>query len=202
MVLAHLLEPRKLPHPFFQTLHDLLEQDGDITLREVMDTAGEQTYGLLILVSGLTSFIPGVSIAGGLVALVLGVQLAWGTPHPWLPDRLARVSLHRGRAKQVLAKFEGWLLKLGHGGKPGRPLARGVMGWVIAWTAFLLALPVPPLIPLGNALPAAAICLQGAALLEERPAWAWLGVLGMVATTVYLGLSFQIIVHYLLKLVR
>lgn len=180
----------------------MLEQEGDITLREVMDAAGEQTYGLLILLSGLTSFIPGVSIAGGLVALVLGVQLAWGTPHPWLPDRLARVALHRGRAQQVLAKFEGWLLKLGQGGRPGRPLARGVMGLVIAWTAFLLALPVPPIVPMGNALPAAAICLQGAALLEERPAWAWLGVLGMVATTVYLGLSFQVILHYLLKLAR
>lgn len=201
-LLARVLEPRKVPHPFFSTLHELVEADGDVSIRELMDAAGEQTYGLLILVSGLTSFIPGVSMAGGLVALMLGAQLAWGTKHPWLPERLANLTLHRGRVKDALARFEGWLLKLGSGGKPGRLLERRTMGLVITWTAFLLAVPVPPIIPFGNALPAAAVCLQGAALLEERPTWAWLGLAGMVATTIYLGLSVQVILHYLLKLVR
>lgn len=201
-LLARVLEPRKIPHPFFQTLHDLVEADGDVTIRELMDAAGEQTYGLLILVSGLTSFIPGVSMAGGLVAMVLGAQLAWGTPRPWLPERLATLTLHRGRVKDALARFEGWLLKLGSGGKPGRLLGRRTMGVVITWTAFLLAIPVPPIIPLGNALPAAAICLQGAALLEERPTWAWLGLAGMVATTLYLGLSVKVISHYVMKLMH
>lgn len=199
-MLATFVEARQVPAPFFSTLHDLLEEDGDVSLQELMDNAGEQTYGLMVLVSGLSSFIPGVSMAAGLVALVLGVEMLMGKPHPWLPSRVGRVRLHRGRVKDTLARFEGWLNKLGRPTRPGRPLSRKAMGAVIAWTAFLVALPVPPIIPMGNALPAAAICMQGAALLEERPSWAWLGVLGMVLTTVYLGLSFQVIVHYLLKL--
>jgi hypothetical protein len=196
-----MLEPRKVPHPFFRTLHELLEVEGDVTVRELMDAAGEQTYGLLILVSGLTSFIPGVSMAGGLVSMILGAQLAWGTRKPWLPERLMRITLHRGKAKDALARFEGWLLRLGSGGKPGRLLERRTLGVVITWTSFLLAVPVPPLIPFGNALPALAVCLQGAALLEERPTWAWLGLAGMAATTLYLGLSVKVILHYLFKLV-
>ncbi|MCE1229042.1 MAG: exopolysaccharide biosynthesis protein [Firmicutes bacterium] len=187
--------------PFFEELHRLLEEDGDVSLGELMASAGEQTYGLLILVSGLTSFIPAVSVAGGLVAMILGLQMAWGVPHPWLPKRLETVQLHRGRIQEALARFERWLLKMGPGRAKGRILGRRLLGVVIAWTAFLLALPVPPIIPLGNALPAAALCLQGAALLEERPSWVWLGLAGMVATTLYLGFSLRLIVHYLWKLV-
>lgn len=199
-LLAPIVDSRRPGNPFFQTLHRLLGQDGDVSLGELMDAAGEQTYGLLILVSGLTSFIPGISMAGGLVALVLGLEMAWGVPHPWLPKRLKAVQLHRGRVKDALAKFETWLDRLGRKGRGGRPLNQRWMGMMIAWTAFLLALPVPPIIPLGNAIPAATLCLQGAALLEERPAWAWLGALGMLATTVYLALSFDLILRALMRI--
>lgn len=192
-ILATVLDARQPSNPFFRTLHELLAKDGDVGLGELMESAGEQTYGLLLLVAGLTSFIPGVSMAGGLLALVLGIQLAWGVPHPWLPKRLERVQLHRGRVKEALARFEGWLMRLGQSRQPGRPLSRGWMGAMIAWTAFLTALPVPPIIPMGNALPAASLTLMGAALLEERPSWAWVGALGMLATTVYLALSFHLI---------
>lgn len=192
-LLASALDARQPGHPFFSTLHELLAQDGDVSIGELMASAGEQTYGLLLLVSGLTSFIPGVSMLGGLVALVIGVQLAWGVPHPWLPRRMEQVQLHRGRVKEALARFEGWLQKLGQGRRPARPLSRPWMGAMVAWTAFITALPVPPIIPMGNALPAASLTLMGAALLEERPAWAWIGALGMLATTIYLALSFHLI---------
>jgi len=192
-ILATILDARQPSSPFFQALHGLLTEDGDVTIGELMSSAGEQTYGLLILVSGLISFIPGVSIAGGLVALVLGSQMAWGVPYPWLPQRLKQTQLHRGRVKDALARFEGWLLRLGQSSRPGRPLNRRWMGSMVAWTAFLTALPVPPIIPFGNAIPAATLCLLGAALLEERPSWAWIGALGMAGTTVYLALSFHLI---------
>lgn len=199
-ILAPIVDPREPGSPFFETLHRLLEADGDVSLRELMDAAGEQTYGLLILVTGLASFIPGISIGGGLAATILGLEMAWGAPHPWLPRRLEGVQIHRGRMKEALARFEGWLDRLGRKGRSGRPLNRRWMGAMIAWTAFLLMLPVPPIIPLGNAIPAATLCLMGAALLEERPRWAWLGALGMLVTTIYLALSFDLILRGLVKL--
>ena len=195
-----LLAGRPPAPPFFQTLHALLAQEGDVSLDELMATAGEQTYGLLILVSGLISFIPGVSMAGGLVALILGLQMARGVPRPWLPRRLASLHLHRGRVKEGLARFEGWLARLGRRGDSGQPLNQRWMGVMALWTAFLTALPVPPIIPMGNAIPAATLCLLGAALLEERPAWAWIGALGMLGTTLYLGLSARLLWAGLVRL--
>ena len=65
------------------------------------------------------------------------------------------------------------------------------MGAIIAWTGFLLALPVP--LPFGNQLPAAILCLLGAALLEERPAWAWIGVTASLGNTLYFAFSFDLI---------
>jgi hypothetical protein len=201
-LLARLHEARRPAHPFFQTLHVLLEEDGDVTLKELLAAAGEQTYGLLILILALTSFIPGVSIAGGLALMVLGFQMAWGVPSPWLPQRLQTLQLHRGKIKGALARFEGWLLRLGKGPVARRPLPQRGMGVMIVWTAFLLALPVPVVFVGGNALPAASVCLMGAALLEERPSWAWLGVLGSLGTTVYLFLSFDLLLKGALHLFR
>jgi hypothetical protein len=177
-----------------------LEEDGDVSLKELLHAAGEQTYGLLILILGLASFIPGVSIVGGLALLILGFQMAWGVPHPWLPSPMQDLKLHRGKIKTALARFEVWLLRLGRGPVAKRPIHQRWMGVVLIWTAFLLALPVPPVFVGANLLPAAAVCLMGAALLEERPGWAWLGVLGSVGTTVYLFKSFDLLVKYLLKL--
>lgn len=201
-LLARIHAARRPVHPFFQTLHALLEEDGDVSLRELLKAAGEQTYGLLILLLGLTSFIPGVSIVGGLALMVLGLQMAWGVPSPWLPERMQAFKLHRGKIKATLARLEVWLLRLENGPVARRPIHQRGLGLVVVWTAFLLALPVPVVFVGGNALPAAAVCLMGAALLEERPGWAWLGVLGSAGTTVYLFMSFDLLLKGLLHLVR
>jgi hypothetical protein len=74
------------------------------------------------------------------------------------------------------------------------------MGLLIAWTAFLLAIPVP--IPFGNILPAAVLVLLGAALLEERPSWGWIGAGGSVGISIYFGLSFDLIAKAFRTLVR
>lgn len=199
--LARVHGPRRQAHPFFQSLHDLLEaEEGDLRLGTLVDQAGEQTYGLLILILALASFIPGVSVAGGVAICVLGLQMAWGIPHPWLPGPVLQVSLHRGRVKDALARFEGWLARLGRTPAARRPLNRRAVGAMVAWAGFVLAIPVPVVILGGNALPAAALCMLGAALLEERPGWAWVGLGGVLLTTAYLAFSFDLIVKGVLHL--
>jgi len=71
------------------------------------------------------------------------------------------------------------------------------MGAIIAWTGFLLALPVP--LPFGNQLPAATLCLLGAALLEERPAWAWIGAAASCGNSLYFAFSFDLIYRACMK---
>jgi hypothetical protein len=187
--------------PFFATLHALLDAEGEITLGELLDAAGEQTYGLLVLLLSLPNLIPGLNVGlapvGGAGLMALGAQLAWGTPHPWVPRRVQAQPIHKGRIKDGLARLEAQLNRFRWGSSERRPLSRRWMGAVIAWTGFLLALPVP--LPFGNQLPAAILCLLGAALLEERPTWAWIGAAASFGNTVYFASTFGLMLRTGLK---
>ncbi|HEY3401050.1 MAG TPA: exopolysaccharide biosynthesis protein [Geothrix sp.] len=181
--------------PFFETLHTLLDAEGEITLGELLDAAGEQTYGLLVLLLSLPNLVPGLNVGlapvGGIGLVALGAQLAWGTPHPWVPRRVQDQAIHKGRIKNALARLETQLDRLRWRSAERRPINRRWVGACIAWTGFLLAVPVP--LPFGNQLPAAILCLLGAALLEERPTWAWIGAAGALANTLYFASSFGLI---------
>jgi hypothetical protein len=183
------------PKPFFETLHALLDAEGEITLGELLDAAGEQTYGLLVLLLSLPNLIPGLNLGlapvGGIGLMGLGAQLAWGRPHPWVPARIQGQRIHKGHIKNALAKLEVQLDRFRWKGARQHPPNTFWTGLCIAWTGFLLALPVP--LPFGNQLPAAILCLLGAALLEERPAWAWLGAGASLANTIYFASSFGLI---------
>ncbi|HEX7597213.1 MAG TPA: exopolysaccharide biosynthesis protein [Polyangia bacterium] len=189
------------PKPFFATLHALLDAEGEITLGELLDAAGEQTYGLLVLLLSLPNLIPGLNVGlapvGGIGLVALGVQLAWGKAHPWVPQRIKAQPIHKGRIKDGLARFETQLARFRWKGTKQHPLSHRWMGAIITWTGFLLALPVP--LPFGNQLPAATLCLLGAALLEERPAWAWIGAAASCGNTLYFAFSFDLIARACMK---
>lgn len=183
--------------PLFLALQHLLEEDGSVSLGELLDRAGEQTYGLAILLLGLLTFIPAVANVVNLATLALGYQLFRGQPHPWIPERLQRHEMHRGRIKALLAQVERYLRVLGSRHTPRRRLEGRGLGLLVAWTGLLAALPV--ILPAANILPAIAIVLIGVALLEEWPFLAWLGGAFSFVTTVYFAVSFQQIVHWGLK---
>ena len=185
------------PKPFFATLHALLDAEGETTLGELLDAAGEQTYGLLVLLLSLPNLVPGLNVGlapvGGIGLMALGAQLTWGRAQPWVPRRIKAQSLHKGRVKEALAKFETQLSRFRRKGTRQQPPNRRWMGALIAWTGFLLALPVP--LPFGNQLPAAILCLLGAALLEEQLAWAWIGAVACLGNTLYFAFSFDLILR-------
>jgi len=182
---------RRRARPFFRILHDLLDRKGEITLEQLFSVSGRQTYGLLILLLSLPSLVPGLNVGaapvGGLVILALGAQLALGVHHPRVPQRIRKQRLHKGRVQEALARFERILQGLRLRPHRNRELSHGWIGILVLWTAFLLALPVP--LPLANIAPALVLCLLGAALLEERSDWAWLGSAGTLAVTIYFALS-------------
>lgn len=185
----------ELKHPLFQALESLLDQEGSVSLGELLDRAGTQTYGLGIVLLSATCFVPGVANGVALGTLVLGLQMAWGDPHPWIPGRVQRIRVHRGRVKAILARIESLIARLGRRVGPRKPLTQRLLGLLVAWTAFLLALPL--VIPLSNLLPGVALILIGMGLLEEWPFLAWLGALGSLATTLYFALSAELILKQL-----
>lgn len=189
-VVAALVAGRTVPPPFFRALHGALDRHASLPLGQLLDEAGEQAWGLTVLTLALLTFIPGVANVLSLATILVGMQMLLGRPQPWIPAVLRRVVLHRGRIKSLLAKVEeriGWLAA-----RRGRrrPPSRRFLGFLVAWTAFLAALPIP--LPFANFLPAIALILYGAALLEEWPLLGWLGVLQSLGTTVYFAFSFDL----------
>ncbi|MBP1626686.1 MAG: transporter permease [Holophagaceae bacterium] len=193
--LQELVEVRPRPAPFFKALRGLLERESKSTLGDLMDAAGEQTYGLLIMLLALPNLVPGLNVGtaplSGLGILWLGIQMAMGRPHPHLPARLRNQVLHKNWLEEALARLEGYLERIGSKSEIRRSLHQRWTGVLVAWTALLLAVPVP--LPFGNLVPGATLVLLGAALVEERPVWGWLGAISAIATTTYFGTSYKLI---------
>jgi hypothetical protein len=175
------------PLSLFRILDRLLEAEGTVSVRELLDEAREQTYGLALLILALLTFIPGVANLLSLGTLILGLQLWWGRSHLWLPEVIQRHEMQRGHVKALLAQVEARLAWLGTRTTPRRAPGRRSLGFLVTWTAFLAALPIP--LPLANVLPATGLVLLGVSLLEEWPLLAWLGAGFSLLATVYFALS-------------
>jgi hypothetical protein len=190
--------------PFFRVLHELLDREGQVTLGHVAEVAADQTWGLLVLILALPSLVPGVNVGtapvGGLGIMAVGAQMAMGHRRPWMPAKVRGQVLHKGRVKDALAKVEAVIDRFRLGTTKRRALNMRWTGVLIFWTGFLLALPIP--LPFANIFPAMVLCTIGAALLEERPAWGWLGLGAALGVTFYFGVSFGTVLGGVMKTLR
>ena len=179
---------RRLNHqPLFTSLHELLDRYPVITLGHLLDESGGQVWGLAILALAMLTFIPGVANVLSVATLLIGISMIRGVPRPWLPKTLRDMELHRGRIKDLLAKIESRIAWFAKGRGPRRAPSMSFLGFLVAWTALLAALPIP--LPFANVLPAVALILFGVALLEEWSLLAWIGASISLGTTVYFAFS-------------
>ncbi len=147
-------------------------------LGEVLDALGARASALLVVICALPFStpisIPGLSTPFGLVILLLAARYFAGLP-PWLPDRLRRVVLPPTFLANMLsasAKLVGWLERRL---RPGRLAALADAEWklrlhtaVVILSALLLMIPLPPLPPFTNTLPAlVAVVMTFAALKRD-----------------------------------
>lgn len=186
--------------PFFNALHDLLDRHESLSLGRLLDEAGEQSWGLIILALSMFTFIPGVANILSIATLVVGFQMWWGYPHPWLPKSVQKITLHRGKIKDMLAKIEARLEWLAKRRGTRRAPSQKFTGFLITWTAFMAALPIP--LPGANVLPAVALILFGVSLLEEWPSIGWLGFFLSLGNTLYFALSFDLALRAMHALFR
>ncbi len=150
-----------LSHELRELAHRYGEQP--VPLGNVLDTLGPRASALLVVICALPFStpisIPGLSTPFGLVILLLALQYFLGQP-PWLPGRLRRVVLPGTFFSHMLSassKLVGWL---------ERRLATRLhlladAHWklrlhtsVVIFAALLLMIPLPPLPPFTNTLPA------------------------------------------------
>lgn len=165
-------------------MQELLREEGSVTVGELLDRAGDQTYGFILILLSVITYLPAISTLSAVAIFMVGWQMLQGRPHPWIPKRVQNYQLHQGKMKQSLAKMEAYLRRFGPPPIGGKPLGRRWIALVVMVLAFLAALPLP-IVPFANVLPAAGISLMGMALLEERFGLAWLSTAISLFTTVY-----------------
>lgn len=149
-----------------------------VPVGDILDRLGARASAILVVICALPFStpisIPGLSTPFGFIILLLATRYFLGLP-PWLPQRLRRVTLPAAFFAKVLAasaKLVGWLERRL---KPGRLPILADREWklrlhtgAVIVSALLLMLPLPPLPPFTNTLPAlTAVVLTFAALKRD-----------------------------------
>ncbi|AFK55455.1 exopolysaccharide biosynthesis protein [Tistrella mobilis] len=165
------------------------DQDGKVSVDDIWHTIGQRSFGPLLLVAGLVVMtplggIPSVPTIFGVIVILIAGQLLLGRESFWLPGFLRRLRTDQGkldksiRVSRPVARFVDRLIK------PRLTwLTRSPWNRVIAGVSVALAAIMPPLelVPMGAAVPAAAITAFGLALVAHD------GVLALIAFAISLG---------------
>jgi len=144
-------------------------------LLAIMDDRAIAALMFVFAVPNVLPTPPGTSSVLGAPLLFLSLQLMLGLP-PWLPRVIAARSIPRKDLAAIVARIAPWLAKAERLLRPRlhrfvAPPAEYVVGTVCFLLAVLLFLPIP----LGNMLPALAICVMALAVLEQDGLWVLLG---------------------------
>lgn len=167
---------------------------GPVTLEELFTICGPRGQGFVAVFLILPFLqpipLPGLSSAIGLVLALIGLFVALRRP-PWLPRRLARVSVEPATVLRISTRLRKLLGAVEHVVRPRAAwlfshrwfrATNGIL-WIVH--AILFSLPFP--IPLSNSFPAVVVLLLALGTLEEDFALIALGYLGAVANVLFFG---------------
>lgn len=171
-----------------------------IYIRDLLAELDQRAIAAMLFVFAVPNTIPvppGVSGVLGAPLLFLAAQLMLGR-HPWLPGIIADRSFARTDFQRILEKVGPWLQKAERLMRPrltllSRPPLEYAVGAICLILSIVLFLPIP----LGNMLPAIAICILALGLIQQDGIWILVGtgtavvsliiVSGVVAAFVYAG---------------
>lgn len=150
-----------------------------IAIGDLLDVMQERAFGPLLLIFSLPNVLPtppGTSSVLGAPLIFLTIQLALGRD-PWLPRFIASRSIARADFAKFIGRATPWLAKAERLLRPrlgmfAHPPAEYVVGAMCFVLAVVLVLPIP----LGNMLPALAICLLALGILERDGIWVLAGM--------------------------
>lgn len=175
-----------------------------VSVADIFKAMGDRAFGALILIFALPNVIPsppGTSALTGAPLVFLSAQLMLGQS-PWLPKIIANRSIARSDFSAVVSRVSPWLAR---GEKMLRPRlgfliyppAEYLTGFLCLILSIILILPIP----LGNILPAIAICLFSFGVLERDGLCVLLGmVMFAISVTVVAGVLFALIKGVILLL--
>ncbi len=169
-----------------------------VSVGHLLDTMRDRAFGALMFIFALPNILPafpGTSIVLGAPLILLSAQLALGRSSPRLPRILRDRSVTKGDFEALVVRTVPWVFRAERLLKPrvswltAKPCEQ-VMGALCFLLAVILVLPLP----LGNVLPAFAICVLSLALLERDGLAVLAGVLlGLIAIAVVSGVLYALI---------
>jgi len=187
---------RKRPKMPRRRLSDILREivdQGDsshITVGDLLRSMDGRAFGALLLIFAFPNVLPappGLAAFLGLPLLYLSAQMMLGRM-PWLPPFIDKRSLSResfraviDRGNPILARVEK-LLAQRLSALTSAPAER-VLGGLCLILSLVLMLPIP----LGNLLPALAICVVALGILERDGYWILAGLAVSAAAFVWVG---------------
>ncbi|RTL99273.1 exopolysaccharide biosynthesis protein [Ancylobacter rudongensis] len=156
-----------------------------IAVGDLLKVMQERAFGPLMLIFALPNVLPtppGTSSVLGAPLVFLTAQLALGWS-PWLPPIIARRSIARKDFAAFVAKAAPWLARAEKLLRPrlgvlAHPPAENIIGVMCCVLALILVLPIP----LGNMLPALAICILALGILERDGVWILAGMAVAIAS--------------------
>lgn len=169
-----------------------------IAISDLLAVMDERAIAALMFVFAVPNVLPTPPGTSSLLAaplLFLALQLTLGLK-PWLPRLVGARSLARKDFAAVVARVGPWLARAERLLKPRLTRfvvgpAENVVGAVCLLLAAILFLPVP----LGNMLPALAICLMGLGVLERDGLWVIAGVIvALLSVGVVWGVVYALVV--------
>lgn len=177
---------RHAPGPALSELLRRIAHDATrerISVGDLLAAMHDRAIGALLFIFAVPNALPmppGTSSVIGAPLIFLAAQLALGL-RPWLPRLIAQRSMARSDFAALVARVGPWLARAEKLLRPrlsglARPPFERVVGAICLLMAIVLVLPIP----LGNMLPALAICLFSLGILERDGVW----VLAGLATTV------------------
>ena len=156
-----------------------------ISVADLLVAMRERALGALLFIFALPNVLPtppGTSLILGVPLIFLAAQLALGWP-PWLPGMIGSRSLARRDFTAVTSRVSPWLARAEQLLRPrlgafSSPPSERLVGAICLLLAVILLLPIP----LGNMLPALAICLLALGILERDGVWVLAGLAMAIAS--------------------
>jgi len=170
--------------------------ENEVTLRTLMSTIDERSFGVLISIFALPSALPvpapGYSTFFSIFLILLSVQMLLNRSHPWFPKRFMNTKIGSGTENKTVATMLKFLQFFENFSRPRFTFLYSMRISSIMLSAVMLLCAVSMIspLPLTNTLPALAIFLIGLGKVQDDGVLALLGLITAVA-----GLGLSITLH-------
>lgn len=188
-------EPRGIASAALARLAETARSRGGLTIGDALASAGEASFGFVMLMLALPALIPIPGPFGmvfGSALAIVALQFAVGGGSLWLPPILRNREVSASAFAALQRHADPIVRRIERIIRPGRlkALTGPALPYVLALPVFALAIAIALPIPFGNILPVTAVCVIAIGLIERDGLMVLLGIsltlLALLATAVLL----------------